>query len=141
MEGYEEMVRFMEREIPFNEHMGVEVVEIRPGYASLKVQYKDQLLGDAKRPALHGGVISALVDACGGLAVWSNFTLSERIATIDLRVDFLRPAGKDRLTAESFVRLLGNRVGNVSTLVYSGEDRQRPVAEGRSVYNIRRIGS
>lgn len=138
MDRYAEMIRLMEQDIPFNVLLGVKVADIAPGRASLAVPYKDELLGDERRPALHGGVISALIDACGGLAVWTNFTIADRIATIDLRVDYLRPAGKAVLTAVSRVRLLGNRVGNVQTSVYSGDDFDTPVAEGRSVYNIRR---
>jgi len=140
MDRYAEMIRFMEREIPFNGFLGITVQDLRPGYACLSVEFRQELLGDARRPALHGGVISALVDTCGGLAVWTNFTLKDRIATIDLRVDYLRPAGEARLYAESNVRLLGNRVGNAWTIVYAGDDRGAPVAEGRSVYNIRRAG-
>jgi uncharacterized protein (TIGR00369 family) len=141
MNRYAEMIRFMEQNIPFNNLMGYQVLELRPGFARLSMEFRDEFVGDARRPALHGGVISALIDTCGGLAVWTNFTLSDAIATIDLRVDYLRPAGKALLVAESNVRLLGNRVGNAQTIVYSGEDRDTPVAEGRSVYNIRRAGS
>lgn len=141
MDRYAEMIRFMEHEIPFHGLMGFTVRDLRPGYACISVDFRHELLGDARRPALHGGVISALIDTCGGLAVWTNFTLGDRIATIDLRVDYLRPAGKARLFAESSVRLLGNRVGNAQTIVYSGDDREAPVAEGRSVYNIRRAGT
>jgi uncharacterized protein (TIGR00369 family) len=85
-----------------------------------------------------GGVISMLVDTCGGFAVWTMGQPSDRIATIDLRVDYLKPAMEGDLVAESQVRLHGNRVGNAVTVVYCSTDPGTIVAEGRSVYNIRR---
>ncbi|MDQ7834393.1 MAG: PaaI family thioesterase [Humidesulfovibrio sp.] len=128
----------IETGIPFNEVLGIKVDELREGYVRLRVPFRPELLGDTRRPALHGGVISTLVDVAGGFAVWTCCRLDDRIATIDLGVDYLRPAPDRDLVAEATVRLLGNRVGNAHVAVFSADDPDKHVAVGRAVYNIRR---
>ncbi len=90
------------------------------------------------RNTLHGGVLSTLIVTCGAFAVLTMCNFNDKISTIDMGVDFLRPAFDRDLVAESRVRLVGNRVGNAHTVVYSDGAPDEILAEGRSVYNIRR---
>jgi len=129
---------FIERAVPFHELLGVKLVSIEPGKCSLMIPFRPELLGDVRRNALHGGVLSMLADACGGFAVWSMCSLTDKIATIDMRVDYLKPAVQTGVVAVSEVRLLGNRVGNASTILHPEGDPGHILAEGRAVYNIRR---
>jgi len=135
---FAKLTELIEAGIPFNQVLGITVDELREGYVRLRVPFRPELLGDTRRPALHGGVISSLVDVCGGFAVWTCCRLEDRIATIDLGVDYLRPAGAKDLFAEATVRLLGNRVGNAHVVLWSAGAPDRHVAVGRCVYNIRR---
>ena len=135
---FAKLTELIEHGIPFNEALGIRVVELREGHVKLRVPYRPELLGDTRRPALHGGVISSLVDVCGGFAVWTCCRLEDRIATIDLGVDYLRPAPDRDLYAEATVRLLGNRVGNAHVVLWSDGAPDKHVAVGRAVYNIRR---
>ena len=135
---YAEFVELIEQGIPFNAYMGMKVRAMEKGMCALFLPYRAELVGDARRGALHGGTISTLIDTCGGFAIWTMCAIKDRIATIDLRVDYLNPALKCGLVAESRVRLMGNRVGNVHTEVYADGDHDTVLAEGRSVYNIRR---
>jgi uncharacterized protein (TIGR00369 family) len=75
-------------------------------------------------PALHGGLISMLVDTCGGSAVWAACSVRDRVATIDMRVDYLRPADPADLIAIGEVKLLGNRVGNATVQIFSAQPRR-----------------
>ncbi|MBU1040601.1 MAG: PaaI family thioesterase [Proteobacteria bacterium] len=135
---FAKLKELIESGIPFNEVLGIRVVELGEGHVRLRVPYQRELLGDVRRPALHGGVISSLVDVCGGFAVWTCCRLEDRIATIDLGVDYLRPAPDRDLYAEATVRLLGNRVGNAHVVIWSEGEPDKHVAVGRAVYNIRR---
>lgn len=128
----------IENRMPFNRYLGIKLLSLEPGICKLYIPYKAELVGDFRRGALHGGVISTLVDTCGGFAVWSMCELDDKLSTIDMRVDYLKPAFGNDLVAESRVKLLGNRVGNASTILYSRNDPETILAEGRSVYNIRR---
>jgi uncharacterized protein (TIGR00369 family) len=124
---------------PFHRMLGIKAVEIAEGRVRLRIPFRPDLVGHhGDRPILHGGVISALVDVCGGFAVWTRCCLEDRLSTITLSVDYLRPAQACDLYAEATVRLLGNRVGNAHVLVWSAGSPDVVVAEGRGVYNIRR---
>lgn len=133
--------RFLEDQIPFNHLLGIHLVEMRAGFAAVELPFRPELVGDPFRPALHGGAISTLIDFAGGAAAWSTCDLESRVSTIDLRVDYLRPAALDTLYAEARVVRSGNRVAVVDVTVFQGQDadaRAQPVATGKCVYNIKR---
>ena len=130
--------RFFEDEIPFNRYLGMKLDAISRGAARLTPAFKPELVGDPFRPALHGGVISALLDTAGGAAVWSTLAPGDRVSTIDLRVDYLRPARLEALVADATVRRVGNRVGVVSIRATQPGAPDEPVAEAMGVYSIKR---
>jgi uncharacterized protein (TIGR00369 family) len=100
----------------------------------LTLPVRGELVGDPRRPALHGGVLSSLIDAAGGLAAWSALADAESVSTVDLLVDYLEPAGLGaELRAEAKLVRKGNRVCHVRVAV--SQDGV-VVAEGRAVYNI-----
>jgi len=124
--------------IPFNKFLGITVEDAREGYARLVLPFRPELIGDASRPALHGGVISTLIDTAGGFAVWTQLRLEDRVSTIDLRVDYLAPGAADALVAEASVVRVGNRVGVVDVRCWQPSALTRTVATGKGVYNIKR---
>lgn len=128
----------MEKMIPFNRVLGITLTEVRPGFARLEVPYRDELIGDPIRPALHGGVISALADTCGGAACWTEIDPADRISTIDLRIDYLRPGRKLPIIAEGRVIRMGNHVGVADITVFHPDAPAELVACGKGVYSVRR---
>ena len=132
----EEVLRFMEEQVPFNKLLGLQGESIGEGRCVLRLPPRPDFLGDIRRPALHGGVLSALIDTAGGLAAWSALSPGESVSTVDLRVDYLEPAGLDGvLRAEAELVRKGNRVCHVRIAL---TQRDVLVAEGRGVYNIHR---
>jgi uncharacterized protein (TIGR00369 family) len=126
----------MEEQIPFNRLLGIRGESISPGRASLVLPVRADMVGDPRRPALHGGVVSALLDTAGGLAAWSALQPGESVSTVDLTVDYLEPAGlQAELRAEAELLRKGNRVCHVRMRVTQAGT---VVAEGRAVYNIHR---
>ncbi len=134
---FETLREVMEKYIPFNRFLGVRAPVISAGFARLEIPFREELVGDPLRPALHGGVISMLADTAGGAAVW---TLLEddrgRVSTIDLRVDYLRPAKLEGLVAEAQVVRRGNRVAVVDVKVFNAGAPGDVVATGKAVYNV-----
>ena len=129
--------QMMESFIPFNAFLGVRAVHIEKELLRLEVPFRPELVGDPIRPALHGGVLSALADACGGGAVWLGIEDARaRVSTIDLRIDYLRPARLETLVAEARVVRLGNRVGVADVRLYNASSPEVTVATGKGVYNI-----
>jgi len=135
---FKAFTELIEQGVPFHRLLGLRVKAISAGRITLFIPYREALLGDARGPSLHGGVLSTLADLAAGFAVWTCCRLTDRIATIDLRVDFLRPAPPRGLLAEASVDLLGSRVGNARVALWPEGGPETPVAEGRGVYNIRR---
>lgn len=124
--------------IPFNKFLGMTLESLGEGRARLRLPFRPELIGDPMRPALHGGVISALMDTAGGAALWSRLTLEDRVSTVDLRVDYLRPGKAETLLADAHIRRLGNRMGVVSIRAFHPSDEAESIAEAMAVYNIRR---
>jgi len=102
----------------------------------MRIPQQASLTGDPFRPALHGGVISALADTVGGLAVFTCIDIGRATSTVDLRVDYLRPGRVDAdLYAKARVLRVGNRVAATHTVVYH-DDPDAPVATAAAVYNV-----
>ncbi len=135
---YARVKEFFEKRIPFHLVLGLQVHELREGFALFSIPYRPELIGDPDRPALHGGVISAVADACGGGAVWTAIGPTDRVSTIDLRVDYLRPGRPEELRCAGEVLRLGNRVGVAKITVFHPKDAARPIAEAKGVYSVKR---
>ncbi|MCC6807102.1 MAG: hotdog fold thioesterase [Deltaproteobacteria bacterium] len=128
----------MENIIPFNRHLGMKAVEITDGLVTMKLPFKDEFIGDITKPAIHGGVLSALLDATGGAAVFTMISPGDRISTIDLLVDYLRPCPPETIVAAAKVVRLGGRVALVQLSLYAENDPTHLIATGRAAYNIKR---
>src|SRR5262249_59982676 len=78
--------------IPHCRRLGMEVVEVGPRTATVRLPYRDELVGDPVRRVVFGGGITTLIDHASGLAVFCSLAELKAIATLDLRVDYLRAA-------------------------------------------------
>jgi len=78
--------------IPHCQTLGVGVVDVAPSRATLSLPWREDLVGDPETGVLAGGVVTSLVDTVCGVAVWSSLTRFMQIATLDLRIDYLKPA-------------------------------------------------
>lgn len=123
-------------EIPFNVLLGMRVEMLSEGYAKMVQPFRDELIGDMRRPAIHGGVTSAVIDTCGGAAVFTRVGRKDTLSTVDLRVDYLRPGRCEPIIVEAKVIRLGNRVGVADMVAYQSAGPDAPIAAGRGVYNI-----
>jgi uncharacterized protein (TIGR00369 family) len=128
----------IEELIPFNKFLGIRAERIEPGRALLQLPFRDELIGDFMKRAVHGGVISTLVDVAAGMAVWSALEDPvARISTVDLRVDYLRPGKPHTLLAEAEVVRLGGRIAVADVKVFHPGNEAEPISTGKGVYVIR----
>jgi uncharacterized protein (TIGR00369 family) len=124
--------------IPFNKFLGVRVVSLDRGRVELEIPWRDELIGDPLKKALHGGVISTLADAAGGIAVWAALeNAMSRVSTIDLRVDYLRPGRCEPLFAEAVAVRVGRTVGVADVRLFHASGRDTIVATGKGVYAVK----
>jgi uncharacterized protein (TIGR00369 family) len=72
--------------------LGIEYREHGPDWAELALPYRAELVGDSASGVLASGPILALMDMAASVAVWLKLQVFKPHATLDLRVDYLRPA-------------------------------------------------
>lgn len=136
------LAAFMREQIPFNRLLGMRVEHLKAGSCVLRIPWRDELIGDPTRPAVHGGVLSTLIDTTGGAAVFSRLSSpEERVSTVDLRVDYLRPGPSEDLLCFAHVIRMGNKVAVTRMHVYAGhlpvEDAdESALATGTAIYNV-----
>jgi uncharacterized protein (TIGR00369 family) len=82
---------------PYIRFLGLEVVRAEKGVVEMRLPFRDEFLRHDGSDWLHGGVISALADIAGDYAVITETATG--VPTIDMRVDYLRPARRGDLTA------------------------------------------
>ncbi|MGE5482602.1 MAG: PaaI family thioesterase [Bacteroidota bacterium] len=129
-----ERVRQLLTRSRYHQWLGLELVGVEPGRVVLRLPYRPQFLADENDSYVHGGVIATVVDVAGGFALITE--LGRGLPTVDLRVDYLRPAppGAD-LTAEGHTVRLGRNLGVADvTVSAAGANGGKPVAVGRAVY-------
>jgi uncharacterized protein (TIGR00369 family) len=78
--------------IPHSRALGMKVIELRYGHGYMRVPYDPRYIGNPKTGVVHGGVITAFLDTLGGLVVMASVPRDTPLATLDLRIDYLRPA-------------------------------------------------
>jgi uncharacterized protein (TIGR00369 family) len=78
--------------VPHARLLGMIVLDVKPQECWIKVPYSADLVGNLETGVVHGGVITTLLDQCGGSAVMASLEELVSIATLDLRIDYMKPA-------------------------------------------------
>lgn len=133
--------------IVFNKTIGLKVKHIALDGVSAAIDMRNELVGHYAHNRIHGGVISAGLDAMGGLAVMAAIGARHmdeaplqrlqrfaKLGTIDLRVDYLRPGISPRFELRAEVLRLGSRVA--STRMEFRDAEGRLLSTGAGVYIV-----
>jgi uncharacterized protein (TIGR00369 family) len=96
---------------PIARLLGFNIKSLQPGHAVLEMDVDER--HHNPMGTLHGGVYCDLADAAMGFAYAATLGESESFTTIELKINFLRPVRKDRVTAEAKVVKAGSAVGYV----------------------------
>lgn len=133
--------------MPFDRLLGVKVTTLTATDVKVRIDMREELIGNFVRRILHGGVISSVLDLTGGLVAavelvkhMEHLHLDEirkrlmRMGTIDLRVDYLRAGEGKYFIASGTVLRKGNRVAVVRTELYN--DQTLLIAAGTGTYLV-----
>ena len=125
-----------EERIVFNRLLGLKIMELRPDRVVGRIEMRPELVGHYSFNRLHGGVVSAGLDAMGGLAVMAAIGARHmdeppqqrlhrfgKLGTIDLRIDYLRPAIGETFELRAEVLRLGSRVASTRMEFLGAEGR------------------
>lgn len=141
------LTKIFDEMIPFNRVLGLKITSLKASGVSGSMDMRPELIGHFISNRLHGGAISAGLDAMGGVAVMAasgarhmNEAPAQRLhrfgklGTIDLRIDFLRPALGDRFELRANVLRLGSRVAT-TRMEFLGADGTL-LASGSAAYIV-----
>jgi len=87
---------YLMEKVPHARALGMRLTSCADGFASGEQPYDVRLIGNPDTGELAGGVVTTLLDSICGMALLSKLPVLQRIATVDLRVDYLRPAVSER---------------------------------------------
>jgi uncharacterized protein (TIGR00369 family) len=133
MTGYEDT--FLRS--PLHRFLGLTFRSPEPGVAEVHLPFREELISDPDVPYLHGGILGTLLDVAGDYAVATR--VGHGVPTVDMRVDFLRTAGREPLTAYARVVKLGRSVSVTDAEVRNLKGDV--LAIGRIVYSTRSSSS
>ncbi len=132
---------------PFNKVLGLSADSMDIENACVRFNMREELLGNSVYGTLHGGVISAILDITGGFVVFldlfktikgtSQEKLMEqltKVATIDMRVDYLRPGIGEEFTASGYILRTGRKVAVVRMELHNEENAL--IAVGTASYIV-----
>lgn len=136
-----------ESRIAFNRLLGLTILSIGTDEASVRLTMREEFVGNFARGILHGGVISATLDATAGLVAYSSLAAEaagmsreqrserfSRVGTIDMRVDFLRPGRGLYFTASARTLRKGSRVAVIHTEMH--DENGEMIASGTCTYMV-----
>ncbi len=149
-EEYRAIARSIYDGVPFLKWLGLEVIEASPDRVLASFVMRDELIGNPHPYILHGGVISTVMDSVGGLvgilrylddvhaqgdedAFDEAMERTKKMATIDMRADFLSPGRGKEFFCEGTILRLGRHVV-VSRMEFRNEDGAL-IAVGTGSYN------
>jgi len=126
--------------IPHVVELGIVAIEASAGEGVMMMPYRQDLVGNPETGVLHGGVITTLIDTVCGFAVFCGLGEIKPIATLDLRIDYLKPAtpGLD-LYAYAHCYKSTRNIAFARAVAYH-EDREDPIANTAATFMIGTAG-
>ncbi|MCC7386305.1 MAG: hotdog fold thioesterase [Deltaproteobacteria bacterium] len=123
--------------VPHNTALGIVLAGFdRSGVAEMRLAWREDLVGNPETEVLHGGVITSLLDACCGAAVFIKKWSADPIATLDLRIDYLKPARpRQSVTAKATCYKLTTNVAFVRAIAYH-DDETDPIASAAGTFML-----
>ena len=139
-EALRDAARHMVETVPQASALGFKLISVEPSRGSIFTPWREELVGDPDTGVIAGGVITALLDHVCGLAVTSRSLEGGFLstATLDLRIDYMRPAApRADITASAHCYKLTRTIAFVRAHAYDA-DPQDPIATAQAAFILKR---
>ncbi len=132
----EQVGRTIAEIVPHNRALGISVVKLGRK-VTLKLPWNERLIGNPDRRVLHGGAVTTLMDATCGTAVVFALREPVPVATLDLRIDYLKPGVPERdVHAEAHCFKVARSVAFVRCEAFHPGSEKDPVAVANGTFII-----
>lgn len=122
--------------IPHNKALGLKVIGARKGFASMELGWREEFVGNPETGVLAGGPLTAMLDGCCGMAVATMLQKPEPFATLDLRIDYVRPADPGKpVIAEAECYRITRSVAFTRAVAHHG-DAKDPIAAAAGTFML-----
>jgi len=119
-------------EIPFNSHVGLRLVRLHKDGVTVECHIRPELLNGSGM--LHGGVTATLADVAAGMALVRHLGRPRSVATVEMKINYLRPVAHGKVAARSHLVKVGSRLCCGRVEIFDAE--RRPVAAALLTYMI-----
>ena len=125
-----------ENQSPHGNFLDLKILDVDTGKSLVQIPYNTALAGNATTGIFHGGVITTALDAASGIAVIAALVRQVTIATLDLRIDYLKPATPGlSVIASGHCYKVAKDVCFVRGLAYH-EDPKDPIANCTATFMV-----
>jgi len=132
-----EMAQHFATALPHCKALNMRMDLLEDAQAVMSMPYDKRLIGDPATEVIHGGAVSALMDSCGGASVFMHPENGGASVTLDLRIDYMRPAKPgERICAESHCFHVTRSVAFVRVIAWAG-DKNEPIATATGAFSFK----
>lgn len=137
-----EIAQHFANALPHCKALNMRMELLEDAKAIMSMPYDERLIGDPETGVIHGGAVSALMDSCGGASVFMHPENASASVTLDLRIDYMRPAKPgERIFAEADCFHVTRNVAFVRVVAWAGnKDETIATATGAFLFKHKSKG-
>ncbi|MBT3536663.1 MAG: PaaI family thioesterase [Rhodospirillaceae bacterium] len=135
---FENMATLMRSGIPHMAEVGLELLSMDEGGAVGKIPHREEFVGDPETGVVHGGIVTVLLDSLSGMCIIPLLGGMATTATLDLRIDYLKPAApREDLFAKVHCYKLTRNIAFTRGVAYQS-DIDDPIAHAAGSFMVTR---
>ena len=144
---FQKVAELWNANMPFNQLLGFEISRFDDTRSEISFHWDDKLIGNPMQKILHGGVTAAALDLAGGVVAAASIIANmeevsplmiqenlNKLGTIDLRTDFLRPGRGEHFVASAHIIRSGSKVAVARMELHN--EKNDHIAFGTGTYMV-----